>query len=217
MFGLGKKEPLYTISEHEHGIGKVLILKSPWQDKFADMMQRKGIRALRLPGAGFGFEAQPVDFMADLQFLRSVEIYHYGVKDIAPLAALRNIEILGLQTPSAAGLENWRPPLKVLLARWCKQLAPMLSIDTLEYINLTNFPYADLQKLETPRLKRLALTSRKLQTLRGVANLPAIEEVDFYNCPSLESVAELSDIQTMKTLKVDACRHISSKPIERRF
>lgn len=216
MFRFGR-EPLYKIYNHDHDVGKVLVLKSPWQEKFANLMQRKGIKALRLPGDGFGFKAQPIDFIADLPFLRSVEVYNYGITDLSPLRKLPNVEVLGLETPNAIGLEDWRPPLRVLLARWCRQLRPMLSIETLEYINLSNFPDVDLQYLQTPRLRRLSLTSKKLQALEGVANFPQLEEVDLYNCPYLESVAELEKIKSMKLLKVAACRHISSKPMEKRF
>lgn len=152
---------------------------------------------------------QPIDFIANLQFLRSVEVYHHGITDLAPLTDLQNVEVLGLQTPNAKGLENWQPPLRVLLARWCKQLVPMLSTETLEHLNITNYPYKDLQPLELPQLRRLFLTSRNLKTLSGSEIMPKLEHVDLYNCPNLESVEELSKAVAMKTLEVEACRHVS--------
>ncbi|MEJ5219105.1 hypothetical protein WG622_12690 [Cognatishimia sp. D5M38] len=211
------EETQYQIIDHEHVSGKVFILQSSWQQKFAVMMRQQRISALRVPSPGFGCKAQPLDFIVDLQFLKSVEVYHDGIEDISPLAELSNVEILGLQVSNTRGLSNWRPPLRVLMARWSKHIAPMLSIDTLEYVNIQNYPFENLRHFRTPRLRRLALTSRRLQTLAGVHNLQKLEEVNFYNCPSLGSVTELDELKTMRTLKVAACRQISSKPIEKHF
>jgi hypothetical protein len=204
-----KKKPPYEIRDNEHGVGKVFILCAPWRDAYADLMTSEDIRAIRLPDKGFGFDAQPIDFIADLNFLKSVEIYTYDITDLTPLTNLENIEVLGLQVKSAAGIKGWRPPLRVLLASWRQQLEPMLSIESLEYVNISNYPFVDLQALATPRLRRLSLASRKLATLSGSADLPLLETVDLYNCPNLKSVEELFSAHSMKTLSVAACRHIS--------
>jgi Leucine-rich repeat (LRR) protein len=206
-----KETPPYLIRDDEHGIGKVFILKSPWSDSYGEKMRSCGINALRLPSDGFGFKAQEIGFIADLRFLKSVEIYTQGIADLGPLKILENIEVLGLEVTSAAGIEGWLPPLRVLNARWCKQLEPMLSIGTLEHVNISNYPFSDLRPLSAPRLRELLLTSRKLETLKGSADLPLLETVDLYNCPNLTSVEELTKSESMRSLTVEACRHISSK------
>lgn len=203
--------PPYEIRDDEHGIGKVFILRSPWHDSFTDVMTSAAIEAIRLPTDGYGFKAQPIGFIGNLTFLRSVEIYTYDITDLTPLNRLKKVEVLGLQVKNALGIENWRPPLRVLLASWSKQLESMLSIGSLEYVNISNYPFADLQALATPHLRRLSLTSSKLETLLGAADLPLLETVDLYNCPNLKSVEEISMIGSMKSLSVEACRHISSK------
>ena len=205
------KMPPYEIRDDEHSIGSVFILRSPWRDDYANLMLKQGIEGLRLPSVGYGFKAQPIDFIAELEFLRSVQIYSFDITDLTPLSKLTRVEVLGLQVKKALGIEKWRPPLRVLLARWCKQLAPMLSIRSLEYVNITNYPHVDLRNLRTPRLQRLALTSKKLESLSGAEDFPRLERVDLYNCPNLHSVDELSTVRTMKILKIEACRHVSSK------
>ena len=212
-----KPTPPYEISNDEHGVGEVFILRSLWQDSYGALMLDRGIEAFRIPGAGYGYQADSIDFVGELDFLRSVEIYHWDISDFTSVSKLHNIEVFGFQAKKATGLANWRPQLRVLLATWIKQLEPLLSLSTLEYVNISNYPYSDLTPINSKKLRRLYLTSRKLESLHGVEDFPELQQVDLYSCPNLKSIEGLESLKSLNTLEVESCRHISKDRVVTHF
>ncbi len=69
----------FELRDDENGIGKVLILKGAWSDDYACYMQEHGIFALRLSDS-FGFKGHDLSFLSKLAFLRSLELYCWGVQ-----------------------------------------------------------------------------------------------------------------------------------------
>ena len=197
------------IRDSEHGGGRVLISRSPWTSELAAMLQSENISALRL-SYGAGFRGDSIEFVRDLPFLTSLEIYSADVQDVSPIQYLENLEVLGLEVKSVRGLSDWRPPLRIALLTWCKDLSFVFGRDTIEYLNIQNYPYEDLKPLELLQsLRRLALTSRKLKCLDGIGKLEMLEHLDLYNCPNLLSIADARAKSSIKHLEVENCRHVS--------
>lgn len=199
------------IRDCEHGTGKVLIPRSGWRTSFTDILLNQNISALRLSYSA-GFRGDSIEFIADLPFLTSLEIYSFDVHDISPIQHLKKLEVLGLEVKSAKGLNHWRAPLRVALLRWCKDLSFVFDRNTIEYLNVVNYPYENLQPLASlALLRRLSLTSRKLKLLDGIDRLSALAHLDLYSCPSLLSVEDARTKGSIKHLEIEACRHVSKQ------
>lgn len=196
------------IRDREHGSGRVLIPRSPWTRELADLLRSENITALRL-SYGAGFRGDSIGFLEQLPFLTSLEIYSFEVQDVSPIQSLQRLEVLGLEVKSAKGLEACHSPLRIALLRWCKELSFVLGLGTIEYLNIQNYPYQDLQALESLLLlRRLALTSRKLRSLDGIEKLPVLEHLDLYNCPNLLSIDDAQAKISIRHLEVESCRHV---------
>lgn len=201
----------YKIIDDEHGIGKVLILQNTWSDTYYDVMTTQKIAALRLSNSA-GFYENSIEFVRNLKFLRSIEVYSNEITNLEPLTGLPNIEVLGLMVKAAKGLKGWQPPLRVVMAQWCKQFEFILQVPTIQYLNIINYPFTNFTPLEGLRvLRRLSITSRKLVSPEGVERLSELEKVDLYNCPNLESVDTIRRLPSLRVLEVEACRHISKE------
>lgn len=57
-------------------------------------------------------------------------------------------------------------------------------------------------------LKQLYLTSRKLESLKGIEQLVSLEVLDLYNCPFLTSIAGTELLLKLKTIDVEACNRV---------
>jgi Leucine-rich repeat (LRR) protein len=199
------------IRDCEHGTGQVLIPRSGWKACFKDILLSENISALRLSYSA-GFRGDSVEFLTDLPFLTNLEIYSFDVRDISPIRHLAQLEVLGLEVKSVRGLESWSAPLRVALLRWCNDLSFVLDRGTIEYLNIVNYPYENLQPLANlTLLQRLSLTSRKLKTLDGIDKLPALTHLDLYACPSLLSVDDARAKGSIKHLEIEACRYVSKE------
>ena len=59
-------------------------------------------------------------------------------------------------------------------------------------------------------LKQLYLTSRKLESLKGIEQLGSLELLDLYNCPFLTSMAGTKQLPKLKTIEIEACNRVSA-------
>ena len=191
-------------------MGPVLILKGDWSDPVGEYMRSNDIRALRLTDS-FGFKGQDLSFLAEQDFLKSLEIYCWRAKGIKVIEHLPQLEVLGLQFKSQAKVDfsNFFK-LRVAKLTWAKGLPSLFSVDTLEYLNVQNYPYKDLAPIEhMKQLRRLLLTSRKLESLKGIERLAALQELDLYNCQKLRSLAGTDLIPRLK-IDVEACNALGT-------
>jgi Leucine-rich repeat (LRR) protein len=199
------------IRDREHGTGRVLIPRSGWRANYKDILLSENISALRLSYSA-GFRGNSVEFLTDLPFLTSLEIYSFDVRDISPIKHLAQLEVLGLEVKSVKVFESWSAPLRVAILRWCKDMSFVLDRDTIEYLNIVNYPYENLQPLANlTLLQRLSLTSRKLKTLHGIDKLPALAHLDLHACPNLLSVDDARTKSSIKHLEIQACRYVSKE------
>jgi Leucine-rich repeat (LRR) protein len=207
----------FLVRSDEHGIGKVLIPTSPWDNAYADFLHLEKITAIRL-SYSLGYRGESIDFIRQFPWLRSLEVYSVEVRDLSPISHLPNLEVLGLQTKAATGFALRDAPLRIAMIQWNHKLSPLFELEALEYLNVINYPYIDLLPLrKLLRLQRLSITSWKLQAVNGIEELPALSRLDLYNCPQLLSIDEARSKQSIHHLEIEACRHVSNgKLIEKR-
>ncbi len=201
----------FEIRQDEHGIGDVLILKGDWEPSVASYMEQHGIGALRLSDS-FGFKGEDLSFLRSLGFLRSLEIYCWDAKGIQAVEDLPQLEVLGLQFRSARRIDfSHFDSLRVAMVTWTKGLQSLLGVATIERLNIQNYPYKDLVPCSgLILLRRLYLTSRKLESLAGIETLKELEVLDLYNCPSLVSVAEADGCPNLQQLEIEACARLNA-------
>lgn len=201
----------FEIREDENGIGKVLILKGSWSDEVSAYMLEHGISALRLTDS-FGFKGHDLSFLPELAFLRSLELYCWEAKGIKAIESLPQLEVLGLQYKSTQKINlSAFSKLRVALVTWSKGLSSLLELTTLEKLNIQNYPHSNLEPISSMvGLKQLYLTSRKLESLKGIEQLGSLELLDLYNCPFLTSMADTEQLPKLKTIEIEACNRVSA-------
>lgn len=205
---------LFEIRQDEHNIGEVLIVKNAWSEKTHAFMLKHNIKALRLTDS-YGFKGQDLSFLSSLTFLRSLEIYCWDAKGLKILESLPQLEVLGLQYEShqKMDLSNYTK-LRVALLRWSKGLDTLLTLPTVELLNIQNYPFEDLTPiLSMTQLKKLYITSRKLKALTGIRQLPQLEVLDLYNCPFLISLDGTEKLKKLHTLEIKACKRVGDRTI----
>ncbi|MCG9754331.1 hypothetical protein L1D40_03705 [Shewanella insulae] len=201
----------FEIREDENGIGKVLILKGAWADEVSAYMRENGIYALRLTDS-FGFKGHDLSFLSKLSFLRSLEIYCWEAKGLKVIESLPQLEILGLQYKSTQKIDlSAFSKLRVALITWSKGLGSLLELASLEKLNIQNYPHNNLEPITSMvNLKQLYLTSRKLESLKGIEELGNLEVLDLYNCPFLVSMAGTEKCPRLNIIEVEACNRVSA-------
>jgi len=199
------------VRQDENGIGKVLILKGEWTDEISSYMQVNEIFALRLTDS-LGFKGHDITFLSQLGFLLSLELYCWDANGIKVIESLPQLEVLGLQYKSAQGIDfSAFSKLRVALVTWSKGLGSLFNISSLEKLNIKNYPHSDLMPISSMHeLKELHLTSRKLESLRGIEQLNKLEKLDLYNCQNLTSLLGTEKCPDLKTIEIEACNRVSS-------
>lgn len=201
----------FEISEDEHGVGKVLILKGAWSDEIGSYMRNNKILALRLTDS-FGFKGDDLSFLPELPFLRSLELYYWEAKGIRVIESVPQLEVLGLQTKSTQKIDfSAFSNLRVALITWSSGLGSLLEVASIETLNIKNYPHKNLEPITSMvGLKQLYLTSRKLESLTGIEQLGSLELLDLYNCPILASTTGTEQHPKLKTIKLEACNRVSA-------
>jgi uncharacterized protein with PQ loop repeat len=201
----------FEVREDEHGFGRVLILKGSWTDGVALFMEANGIDSLRLSDS-FGSKSNDLSFLSRLSFLRGLEIYCWEAKTINVVESLPQLELIGLQCKSTAQINFEKfQNLKMALVTWSSGLGSLLNVSSLEKLNIQRYPYVDLNPMSALiNLKRLYLTSRKLQSLAGISRLASLEALDLYNCPNLESLSGSESCPKLVAVEVENCPRVSA-------
>ena len=202
----------YEIREHEHGLGKVLLLRQAWEPRFRKILERKGITAVRFSALG-SIKDLDLSVLAEMPFLRGLEIYDWQVTDARIVEELPNLEVLGLQIKRTKPIDFSKlPQLRVALLTWSKGFEGVFSAPNLEYLNVSNLPLEDRRPLSTLQsLRRLSLTSRKLKSLSGIADLTRLEDLDLYDCRVLEDDDGLDYLPNLKRLEIEACNKLNTR------
>lgn len=199
----------FEIREDDHGIGKVLIVKGAYSQAVNSYLKEHHIYALRLSDSA-GFKGDDLSFLRELNFLKSLEVYCWGAKGIKIIEHLPQLEVLGLQCKSAQkiDLSNFSK-LRVAKVTWAKGLSSIFMCSSIEYLNIQNYPNSDLTALSNMvNLRSLYLTSRKLESLKGIETCNNLEILDLYNCQKLVSLSGTELCPKLNKVEVEACSHV---------
>lgn len=199
----------FEIREDDHGVGKVLILKSAWSPEVTSYLKEHSIYALRLSDST-GFKSEDLSFLTELTFLKSLEVYCWGAKGIKAIEHLSQLEVLGLQFKSAQkiDLSNFGK-LRVAKVTWTKGLLSLFKCSSIECLNIQNYPNTDLSALsKMVNLRSLYLTSRKLESLKGIEGCNNLEVLDLYNCQKLVSLSGTELCPNLNKIEIEACSHV---------
>ncbi|PIE46533.1 MAG: hypothetical protein CSA42_08050 [Gammaproteobacteria bacterium] len=199
----------YFIAPWEFGHGKVMVLTGSWEKAYSKIIGSQKIFALRLSESA-GWKSDDLSFVAELTQLRGIEIYSWKVKDIKPIQDLINIESIGLQCEFEEQIDfsvfnnlidchlMWRPK--------CESLFSCTSLKTL---NIDKYPYQDFIGLKSlTLLERLQITSRKLESVKGIEELAELKILDLFNCPKLSSLHGIENLASFHTLELENCKKI---------
>ncbi len=199
----------YSLLESDKGFGSILVLHGSWQSSFAEVLDGEGVRALRLSDR-VGWPPEDLEFLRGMT-LRSLEVCSDTRIDLTAVEAMTSLEWLGLDCEATRPLDlSQLTGLTHALVTWPKRgIAHLLDRPELEHLSIEKYPHGDLRALEARRLKRLDLTSRKLESLHGVSQLPSLVRFDLLDCYKLESIDDLAGT-SVEVLEIENCRKVGS-------
>lgn len=199
----------FELRDDSYGVGKVMLLHSSWKPEYERIFREKHIEALRL-SYSLGFKDKDVCFVSLLGFLRSLEIYSWDVTSV-DISNLTELEVLGFEIQCKKPVDFSRlKKLRVASLTWREGYKGVFEVNSLEELNIVNYPFEDLIPLNRlSRLRNLKITSRKLASLNGITSLKQLESLDLYNCPQLSSLSGAEKCSQRVEIEVEACRHIS--------
>lgn len=198
----------YFITKDEASELKCMVLKSSWRNKFQKVLIKKNILALRLSFSA-GWRESDISFVSGLP-LKSLEVYNWDVKDISPIASLKELEYLGLECNYRKFDFSVLSNLKNCFMRYRPGSETIFSIMSLNEINMISYPFEDISPIShLKNLKTLKIQSRKLKSLKGIEELAQLEHLDLFECTQLTDIHSLVDAAKIRKLEIETCKKIS--------
>ena len=200
----------FEIIDHSLSLGKCFILKSTWQSSYANIINKEGVSILRLSTSA-GWRGTDLAFLKDITTLKGVEIYNWDVHDLTPLYAISGLEILSVDVLLKIQIDIGRfPNLKVFMCTNSPKIKNLEQCENLEYLNITNYPYESFSEISRlKQLKRIFISSRKLNSFKGVAGLEKLEILDLYDCRKLLSLEEIQTAKNLRHIEITSCTKFS--------
>jgi hypothetical protein len=200
----------YFIDVAENGMGRCLVLTSPWCDSFNIVIQKENIDVLRLSDSA-GWSGNDLSFLETTQGLRGLEVYSWNVKDLTPLQHVSHIEYLGLQCEFSKGPDfSLFSNLRICKLLWKPKAKGILECKNLTLLNISNYPYENLQCIsEMINLDRLQITSRKLESLYGIEQLQMLTILDIADCPKLSTITGVKKCSKLKEVEFEGCKALN--------
>lgn len=190
--------------------GLRFVLQAAWDDRFESTLRRHDIVGIVL-SIGFGWPGGPLEFLRGFPDLRSLALMRWDHRDITVLASLKRLEWINLECQFGAFDFGALPNLRNATVRWRPGAGSLLRQPGLEQLLVQGYPHDDLRPLAgLQRLRHLGLSSRKLASLDGLADLGALRGLDLYNCPALADFSALGSAPALEVLEFNACRGVRS-------
>lgn len=198
------------IIEQEHLPGSCYVLTDSWQPRYEEVMVREGVHYLRL-NRTLGARYENLEFLRALGFLRGVEIYDWDVKELTPLLALPQLELLGLQCQfKNIDFAAHFPRLQLASFIWRPGSESFLTCRTLALLFVEGYPFEDLTPLsKLGALRRLHVNSRQLVRASGAEQLPELKHLTFAFCPALSDIEDLARCQAIEVLEFNCCKKLA--------
>lgn len=199
----------YFIDDAEDGMGRCLVLTSPWTDGLKKVIEQENISVLRLSRSA-GWQENDLSFLINLPNLRGIEIYAWDMKDLTPLQSTSNIEYLGLQCEftSAPDFSNFHK-LEICKLFWRPKAKTILDSSNIRLLNIVNYPFQDLQAItKLSKLESLQLASRKLTSLSGIEAFRVLKILDLVDCYNFESLLGVEKCSLLETVELETCKKL---------
>lgn len=199
----------HLICESEHGLGRVFVPSGPWKPEYSAFLRREGIDGLRL-SASVGWKGTDLQFLSELPFLRSLEVYAWDVRDCSVIGSLRELRHLGLECDLRGSIDFAQlAKLEVVLVTWAKALDGVLRCQQVRHLNVSNWPEVDLLRLEPlTKLRELFVASRKLHSLRGISTFSLLDKLELHGCPKLATLDGIQSCGRLTSLEMSACKAV---------
>jgi len=225
----------------ESAYGLKASLESEWTPDTAAYLASYNVVELELNVAKGWTERAGISFLSELTFLKSFELFNFGIKDISPIHALGNLRRLGITTYCSSTIDfskfpflescslEWRPKATSLFD--CTTLRELFvnrykgkdtrafsNLVNLESLQLLNAPVTNLRGLRTlARLRELRLARlTQLMSLEGIEVLTALENLTVSTCRKITSVEKIEPLTNLRNLDLDNDGDIASlRPLER--
>jgi hypothetical protein len=192
-------------------LGLCMVLEGPWSNSYRDQISKDRVTTLRLSKSA-GWKAEDLGFLRQLRGLHGLEIYNWDVKDISAVNDLQSLRKLCLECnyqtpPNYSGLTR----LKSCFIRWRPKSDDLFDCGTLQYLNVVNYPYHDLNPLQAlNKLRVLKLTSSKLTALDGIESLQSLETLDLFRCKTLQTLEGIQSCANIRSLTIDTCSNVEN-------
>ena len=212
---MNKTHPGYRVLHDSYTGEGCLALTGPWREEFDGLVGKRGVSSVRL-SAGLGWDGNSIEFVRTLgRRLKGLEIYCPRVPDITPIMDATSLLHLGIDTEcERSGDLSGLSSLRSACVEWKPCLQSILSSPSLEYLNVTSFPFLDLGELGSlTRLRKLLLQSTQLRDLSGIELLEGLEELDLSYCSHLHSIEGVDTLPRLRTLEVLGSRIGDIEPL----
>ncbi len=199
----------HQIRESEHGFGRVFIPSGLWKPEYSTFLRSEGIDGLRLSNSA-GWKGSDLQFLSELPFLRSLEIYSWGVRDCSALSSLSELRLVGLEC-DVRGSVDFGPlgKLEVVLLSWAKAIEGVLQCRRIRNLNVSKWPGVDLMSLtEMEELRELNVSSQKLHSLDGISEFSLLESLDLDRCPKLTSLEGVESCHRMTSFSLSSSKAV---------
>jgi hypothetical protein len=142
--------------------------------------------------------------------LKGIEIYFSSIKDLTPIYSLKELEVLGLDDFIKAELDfNRLPKLKKCFITWNKKYKNLFDVSTLNHLIIDKYPYENLVAMSKLKdLEILDITSRNLQSLKGIESLNKLQELKMIRCTNLVDLTGIEYLAELRVLDINTCRKI---------
>jgi internalin A len=188
--------------------GLSLVVTGRWTDRAAEALRRTEVTGLTLNYAR-GFQEHNLDFLGEWP-IKELRILARTLDDLTPVYRLADtLERLSVETAPRAHLDLRRLPwLTYLGAEWVQIAATIEYALALCDLFVMSYEAPDLRPLERNQaLVSLRMKQHpRLESLGGLASLPALRELGLYGARRLSDFADLATAPAQLTgLDLDSC------------
>lgn len=224
----------YDVLDEKSPVGRCLMLRTEWHDRYKSLLGQKRIDTLRL-SKYMGWCDASLEFLSGLTSLKGVEVTTEESLDATPIYALEKLEYLHLDSKLSREFDVSRiARLRFLTLAWAAKLSGVEFCTGLKMLSIRGFPDLDLHPYSAlTALEDLTITSRKITSfggivsfiylrnltvnhasklvdLSGVECLSALERVCFNRCKAFGSLPCLGGLENLESLILEDCGNIES-------
>lgn len=194
-------------SVEEGTVGRRMVLSGRWEPGYARDAQRLGVVELELNYAK-GWKGGDVAFLADLTFLRVLEITDWNLRDVSPVHGLRALTRLKISTYCNTAIDFTSfPELEDLSLEWRAKATSLFECRSVERVFLNKYTGDDLAPLlGLPRLVHLAVAGPKISMVGASPGTP-LEFLGVYGAKRLTSLRGVEYLAKLRALEVNDCKN----------